>query len=467
MSITLQNILAQSGTAALCLGDVQLKRLQQLTHSSADLVLWDGVSAVETTAALILVLAPASAVHIETLIGSLHENAIVALPWGENPAFDALKKRLCRHGTIGAEGAAAPHHLWWGGVKPLATPTGVYRNQDTLYVSAFAEMWPYEDGAALLAGDLKRLGLAYMVEPHLRDIDGTAHAATKIDFIIRQWETQHSPVFWLDPRARVQRVPLLPQALGCDFAVHRRANGELDTGALYFGRSEAARALLDVWLRLARSHPQLPEAFLLDQAWTLACAQRQIETAWLPDAYWQTGALDARDGSTSIRAIAVRDAPTALPHATAMLPFARKCDRHHAPEAHLIMKGLRDGRGTIIVMIRDVLTADAADVSAAVEATTRAFDADHGGFSQLEIVLCGSTNDIDAVMQLEVHSSVLTTDPSERLQPHAFRALAASDESMPPLQPSAAALEGIGRYANPAIKLLELQRDARSAGFAG
>jgi hypothetical protein len=463
MSTPLQNLLAQSGADALCLGDVQLKRLQRLTQNSTDLVLWDGVSAVTTPAALVLVLAPASAVHIETLIGSLHENSIVALPWGENPGFDTVKKRLYRHGTIGAQGAAAPHHLWWGGVKPLATPTGVYRNQDTLYVSAFAEMWPHEDGAALLAADFKRLNLTYVVEPQLRDIDSKAHVAAKIDFIIRHWETHNSPVFWLDPRARVQRVPLLPQALGCDFAVHRRVNGELDTGALYFGRSEAARALLDVWLRLARSHPELPESFLLDQAWTLACAQRQIETAWLPDAYWQTRGSDARDGSTCIRADAVRDATDLLAPDTATLQSARKFDRHQAPEAHLIMKGPRDGRGTIIVMIRDVVAAKAADLSAAVEATTRAFDADHGGFSQLEIVLCGSANDIDAVMQLEVHSAVLTTDPSERLQPHAFRALAASDDAMPPLQPSAAALHGIGRYANPAIKLLELELDARSA----
>ncbi|MET0219172.1 MAG: hypothetical protein ABW213_00790, partial [Tardiphaga sp.] len=347
--------------------------------------------------------------------------------------------------------------------KPLATPTGVYRNHDTLYVSAFAEMWPHEDGAALLAADCKRLGLTYVVEPHLPDIDSTAQAATKIDFIIRQWETHDLPVFWLDPRTRVQRVPLLPQALGCDFAVHRRANGELDTGALYFGRSEAARSLLDVWARLARSHPQLPEAFLLDQAWTLTCAQCQIETAWLPDGYWQIGAMDDRGGSTSIRADAVRDAPALLAHAIAPLQMARKFDRHQAPEAHLIMQGPKDGRGTIIVMLRDVMTADVADVSAAIEATARAFDADHGGFSQLEIVLCGSTADIDTVMQLEVHSSVLTTDPSERLQPHAFRALAASDDAMPSLAPSSTAIDGIGRYANPAIKLLELQLDARSA----
>jgi hypothetical protein len=42
-----------------------------------------------------------------------------------------------------------------------------------------------------------------------------------------------------------------------------------------------------------------------------------------------------------------------------------------------------------VVVIRDVLAASARDVSEAVEATASAFAADAGGFSQMEIVLCG------------------------------------------------------------------------------
>ena len=461
MSTVLEQIIAQSGTSALRLGAAQLDRLQQLTRDSTELVLWDGVSEVATPAALVLVLEAASAARLETLIGSLHENAVVVLPWSENPAFDALKTRLYPYGAIGAQGAAAPHQLWWGGVKPLAVRTGMYRKQDTLYVSAFAEKWPHEDAAALLAADLQRLGLSHVVEAHLPDIDPAAQLATRIDFIIGQWAASSLPVFWLDPRARVQGLPLLPQSLGCDFAVHRRPNGEMDTGAMYFGRSEPARALLDVWLRLARSHPHLPEAFLLDQAWTLACAQRQIETAWLPDAYWQTGTMGARDGSVIIRADAVSDVPGPLAHAASLLQSARKFGRHNAPEAHLIMKGLQDGRGPVTVMIRDVLAAGGADVSAAIEAAASAFAADPGGFSQMEIVLCVWDDDVDSVMQVEDHSWVLMTDPSERLQAHAFCALSVPDDTIARLQPALTPFADIGSHARPALRLVDPQLGAR------
>lgn len=436
MSSVLEQIISQSGTSALRLGAAQLSRLQQLTRDSMELVLWDGVSDVAMPAALVVVLEPASAPRLETLIGSLHENTLVVLPYSENPAFDTLKTRLHPYGSIGAQGSAAPHHLWWGGVKPLTPRTGMYRKQDTLYVSSFAQGSPAESCAEELVGDLARLGLEYAVESDLPDIDSLAVNAPKIDFIVRQLDSGDRPVFWLDPRARAQDLPLLPQSLGCDFAVHRRPSGEMDTGALFFNQTEPARALLDMWQRLARGHPNLPESFLLDQAWTLAASQRQIETAWLPASYWQADDIKARDRSTVIRADAVCDAPDPLQPSAALLQAARRFDRHQAPEAHLIMKGPADGRGPITVVIRDVLAASAGDVSGAVEAVAGAFAADPGGFSQLEVVLCAWDDEVDHVMQVEDYSWVLMTDASERLQAHSFRALSESDEVVVRLQPS-------------------------------
>ncbi len=427
MNSVLQQIIAQSETSAMRLGTAQLNRLQQLARDNSELVLWDGVGEV-TAPATLVVLDHAHAVRRETLIGSLHENTVVVLPYGENPAFDALKARLYPHGSIGAQGAAAPHHLWWGGVKPLAVRTGIYRKQDTLYVSAFPEKWPHEDAAALLANDLRRLGLTHVVEAHLPDIDPANQAATKIDFIIRQWGSTDLPVFWLDPRARVNGLPLLPQALGCDFAVHCRANGEMDTGAMYFARTEPARALLDIWLRLARSHPYLPESFLLDQAWTLTSAQRQIETAWLPDTYWTTGPTMGTSG-TVIRADAVSEAQVPLAHEVASMRSARQFCRRQAQEAHLIMQGPAGGRGLISVMIRDVLDASVDEVSNAIEAAAGAFAADPGDFSQLELVLCAGDEDVDAVMRIEDHSWVLATRPSERLPANTFHDLATANVS--------------------------------------
>jgi hypothetical protein len=434
MSSVLEQITAQSAVSASRLGAVQLNRLRQLARDSAELVLWDGAGEVTTPAALVVLEAP-DAAGLRTLIGSLHDNAVVVLPYGENPAFDALKTRLYPYGSIGAQGTAAPHHLWWGGVKPQATRSGVYYKQDTLYISGFPEKWPHEDAAVLLAADLRRLDLNHTVEPHLPDIDPANQTAIKIDFIIRQRAGTNLPVFWLDPRSRVKGVPLLPQSLGCDFAVHRRASGEMDTGAMYFGQAEPAGALLDIWLRLARSHPDLPEAFLLDQAWTLTCAQRQIETIWLPDAYWTTGEPGAHASDIIIRADAVSEARSPLAQAAVSLQSARRFGRHNAPEAHLIMNAPTDGCRLISVMIRHVLAASVAEVSGAIEAAASAFAADPGDFTQLELVLCARDDDVESVMQIEDDSWVLVTNPSERLPADTFRELSTSCVKTPDRRP--------------------------------
>jgi hypothetical protein len=356
------------------------------------------------------------------LVRSLHENSIVIIPSGENPTFDVLKSRLFAYGSIGAEGAGSPHHLWWGGVKPLVVPTGLYRKQDTLFVSTCARECLTEDKASRLTAALDRLGLDSLVEATAAD-GASAHGLAKIDFIVRQWEQTDRPIFWIAAEADVRQHPLLPQALGCDFAVHKRRSGEIDTGALFFHRTDAARDLLKIWQRLTSSYPDLPEAFLLDQAWTLVASQRQIETAWLPDTYWHTGNGGACGSAVVIQCDPIHVAANSDHNLALRCHRARRFGRHQAPEPHLIMRATGSTRGPITVLIRDVLASDAGNVNGAIEATARAFAANAGGFSQLELVLCGWEDDVESVMRIEDDSWVLVTDPSERLQPSAFAML--------------------------------------------
>jgi hypothetical protein len=423
MNDAIDEVPKHSQLDGLCLGAVQRHRLLQLARRYCGTVLWDGVSAVTAPATSVLVLNAATAPRVETLIGSLHENSIVIIPFGENPAFDFLKSKLYGHGSIGSQGAPAPHHIWWGGVKPLSVPTGLYRKEDTLFVSSFKPGLVMEDKAERLAAGLRRLGLDAAVVP---DIATAAPGSSKVDFIIRQWEQSNRPVFWIALDANVLGHPVLPQSLGCDFAVHKQRSGEMETGVLFFHQTEAARALLDAWQFLSRGRPDLPEAFLLDQAWTLASSQRQIETAWLPDNYWQAGASPAGD-----RAAVIQYDPSGGAHAPGeylALRFqrGRRFGRHQAPEAHLIMHGPAPTRGPITVLIRDVLAGTAQDVSGAVEAIARAFATDPGGFSQMELVLCAWDDDVDCVMHIEDDTWVLVTDPSQRLEAHAFSMLGLS-----------------------------------------
>jgi len=423
MSDAIDKLLKQGEPGALRLGDVQRHRLQQLARRHCGTAVWDGSGLVEAPDMTVIVLNSATAPRVETLIRSLHENSIVIVPFGENPAFDFLKSKLHGYGSIGSQGTMAPHHIWWGGVKPLSVPTGLYRREDTLFVSSFERRFPIDERAAQLATALERLGLNRVIEGATTDITATASGVSKIGFIIRQWERANRPIFWIAPDANVCQHPLLPQSLGCDFAIHKKRSGAIDAGAVFFHQTEPARALLDIWYRLSRDYPDLPEAFLLDQAWTLVSSQRQIETAWLPDSYWQSGDLQTGDRATVIQCDRHTEPQIPDEYLALRIQHARRFGRHQAPEAHLIMQGPVQTRGPITVLIRDVLAGNARSVSGAIEAAAQAFATDPGGFSQMEVVLCAWDNDVDSVMQIEDDSWVLVTDPSERLQPHAFSKL--------------------------------------------
>lgn len=424
MPDTIERLITECDGDLPCLGARQRCRITALLERSCGGVIWDGASDVPNVNAAVIVLHSFTQPRIESLIRSLHENSIVIIPSGENQAFDVLKSRLFAHGSIGAEGAAAPHHLWWGGVKPPGVTTGIYRKEDTLFASCCTRELLTEDKASRWTTALDRLGLDSTVEVTAARRNG---GLSKIDFIIRQWEETGRPIFWIAAEANVRQHPLLPQAIGCDFAVHKRRSGELDTGALYFHQTGPARDLLEVWQRLTRSYPDLPEAFLLDQAWTLVASQRQIETGWLPDTYWHTGNLGACGSAVVIQCDPIHAAAGCDDSLALRCHGARRFGRHQAPEPHLIMRAPTPSRGAITVVIRDVMASDARNVSRAIESAARAFAADPGGFSRLELVLCPWEDDVESVMQIEDESWVLVTDPSERLQASAFAMLDLSD----------------------------------------
>ncbi|HVQ68287.1 MAG TPA: hypothetical protein VMT08_12385 [Bradyrhizobium sp.] len=460
MKDSLEDILGRNAPD-LHLGAVQLDGLRRLIGNFSSLICWDGAGAVSATAAAVVVIEAAHATRVQTLVNSLHENSIVIVPFGENPAFDLLKSRLHAHGSLGAHGAEAPHHVWWGSVKPPTVRTGIYRKEDTLFISSFREACHEADHADRLVGDLQRLGLSHTVMGISQEIEIARQSSPKVDFIIEQWTNACRPVFWIDPHARLKGHPLLPQALGCDFAVHRLPNGAMTTGALFFHQTESARALLDIWQRLTCSHPDFPESFLLDQAWTLATSQRQIETAWLPDAYWRSSEMKTWDDTIILGKSAAGNDDQLLAPFTIPLQSGRRFGRHQAPEAHLVMKGPAGVRKPITVVIRDVLAASARDVGEAVEAAASAFAVDTGGFSQMEIVLCGWNEDIESVLNIENYSWVLMTDPWERLQANSFSSLSRWDAKAGQRPAGHEWAGGLSGHEEPALALILASLGAR------
>lgn len=462
-----QELPGQGELEALCLGEVQRGRLRQLLKRHSRIVVWDGKSKIREPDVAVIVMTAATPPLIDTLVRSLHENSIIIVPFGENPVFDFLKAKLYGYGSIGAQGAAAPHHVWWGGVKPLGVPTGLHPRGDTLYVSSFLRSFPFEDRPVALARALTQLGLQSVIE----GVDATSPASRgfKIEFIIRQWEETRKPLLWIEPHATVSRHPVLPQALGCDFAAYKWRSGQIQPGLLFFNQTEPARVLMDIWRRLSRDYPQAPESFLLDQAWTLIASQRQLETAWLPDDYWRS----ANGGPPNRSAVVQYDHRTIAQGAgqstASRVQRVRRFGRHQAPEAHLVMTGASPIGSPITVLIRDSLAFDPRHVAGAVEAAAAAFATESGAFSKLEIVLCAWEEDVEAVMQIADGGWVLLTDPSERLQGDAFSKLPASTgetASAAPMSRAAAIIDSaaIFRLADPLLgtKLTPAGKHARS-----
>lgn len=398
----------------LRLGHAQRDRLAELRSRCTSQTTWRGDGAVPAPGALVIMIEPASGAQLEHLINALDEQALVVLPFGENPAFDPVKARLKAHGIVGADGAAAPHLMWWGGVSPLSPRTGLYSRDAVLFISCHAEGAVADAIVTRFRQHSELHGLGCFSHAVPASMVATPRGTFKVDFIRQCLALSQRPVFWLDPTAVVRQHPVLPQSLSCDVAFHRRADGAIDPRALFFRPTAPAFALLEVWQRLSLAYPDLPENFLLDQAWIVTCAQRPIETAWLPADYCESDPV-IRHATIQFEPVA---STPAISHDNVCL--TRRHDRPRAPEPHLIMAVPATQHEPIAIVIRDVLAASACDVAAAVEAVAAAFAAEPDRFTRLEIVLCASEAEVNAVTELDCESWVLVIDATERFTADAF-----------------------------------------------
>ena len=311
-------------------------------------------------------------------------------------------------------------------------PTGMYRRDGTLFVSCYAPGSIPAPTLVRFHAHLELLGLDSVVEEIPTDSGAVTRGTDKIDFIIRQLKSSGRPVFWIDPQAIIRQHPMLPQSLGCDVAFLYRARGEIETRALFFRPTEQAHALLEVWHRLSMAYPDLPECFLFDQAWILTCAQRSIETAWLPASY---GECNPAIRGATIELETSGCAHSVLQSSEFFQMIGRRFGRAHAPEPHLIMPGSGWRHRPIVVVIRDVQNASACELGAAVESIASAFDADAGGFCRLEIVLCSSEEDVASVMSLDLESWVVLVGTNELFAPDAFAQFGITVEAIGRLEP--------------------------------
>jgi hypothetical protein len=411
------------------LGATQLSRLAWLARTYGPPVLWEPGAHHDARAKdgrVVVVVDPPSGAGAELLYGSLGANAAVAIPFGENPAFDFLKSKLTEFGMVGTCGVEGPHELWWGG-RQWREPAGPDSNLPhvvSCYPQSYGDLHAYH-----LKRSLQRLGVSFDIVP----ID-TIHrdrmlAHEKAGFIARMWDRHQAPLLFVDTDVMLQAEPVLPLQTGCDFAVHKWNGWEMSTRTLYFGRSKAAEALLRTWQQLASTYPAVWDAYLLDQAWSLTASQMPLDTVWLPRSYHAVAGEAGTKHATIVHNLKATTADLGPdPDFADTVRPARRAGRTGARDALIVLTSRATSNKAVTVILRDVEGSGARATAASIQSITRAFEADCGGFSRLELSLCPWQDDVRVAKEAAflADNRVIEIAPWQELPSDLFRAMASS-----------------------------------------
>jgi hypothetical protein len=385
--------LARSGVV---LGAAQARRLAWLQRRFGHVTLSDGRDRVAPGVAVVV--EPPNGPGAERFFRALTPQTAVVIPFGENPGFDFLKSKLTDFGTVGPDGAEAPHEMWWGAAS-WAALSGAPAVPPPLIVACHPH--GREETAEPLRRSAARLGLPHLIEPIDAVLGDHLLAYEKVEFLVRIRRAHRGPLLFVDPGAELLAPPLLPAQLDCDVALHKWNRWEMSARLLYVAPTETAGALLRHWQHLASSFPAIWEGHALDQAWSLTLSQMPLDTVWLPRAYHAPADDAAPRRQTVVRhGFAATTADLGPDSAfAATLRGDRRASRTGAREALIMLRAPQpSGRGVTVIMT-GLQRSGARQVAAAVEAVTRGFRNDPGEFGQLELALCPWPEQVAATAQ--------------------------------------------------------------------
>jgi hypothetical protein len=408
------------------LGDAQRRRLDALVRRCGDAVVVGDAGTAHGASGVAIVTEPPSGAGAELMVRGLRADAVVVMPFGENPAFDFLKSKMTEFGTVGPCGADGPHEMWWGGLDwPILED-----NAAAPLVVSCHPATKGDDPARLLKISLARLALDGEIEPVETADPGRLSAFDKAGFIARMWRRHRRPLLFVEADSILRRPPLLPAQFGCDVALHKWNRWEMSARTLYFGRTAAAEALLDNWLRLAATYPDVWDGYVLDQAWSLTSSQVALDTLWLPRFYHAL----AGDAGTRRDATIVHNLPATTaalgpdPDFAALVQSARRAGRTGARDSLIVLTAAAPApsRQAVTVILRDLGAANARAVASCIDQITEAYAADCGGFGRLELSLCPWREDVRAATESALMCShrVLEITPRQHLPGDLFRLFA-------------------------------------------
>jgi hypothetical protein len=244
------------------------------------------------------------------------------------------------------------------------------------------------------------------------------------------WDRHQAPLLFVDADVMLQAPPILPLQAACDFAVHKWNGWEMSTRAVYFASSQAAEALLRTWQQLASSYTAIWDAYLLDQAWSLTASQMPLDTVWLPRSYHAVaGETDAKH-ATIVHNLkpTTADLGPDPDFADAVRP-ARRAGRTGSRDALVVLSSQATSDKAVTVILRDLEGSGVRATAASIQAITRAFEADCGGFARLELSLCPWQDDVRVAKEAAflADNRVIEIAPWQDLPSDLFRTLAHSD----------------------------------------
>ncbi|MGJ4938762.1 hypothetical protein [Bradyrhizobium sp. SZCCHNRI1009] len=407
------------------LGQQQGLRLQWLSRTFGPLVHCDERPSPGRGRTIVL-LDPPTGAGAELLYGTLTSHDAVAIPFGENPAFDFLKSKLTAFGTVGTS-ADGPHELWWGGrdwPAPETAPATTMRVV-SCHPTTVGDLHVYH-----LRRSLQRLGLPFDIEAIDCRPGERLSAADKADFVARMWQRHREPLLYVEADVMFQAAPGLPHLAGCDFAVHKWNGWEMSPRTLYFGRSKAAETMLTTWREIASSYPDVWDGYLIDQAWSAVTSQIALDTVWLPRSYHAVAGEAGVGNATIVHNLKPTNADLGPdPDFAEVARSPRRAGRVGALESLLVVRSkVKSGRG-VTVILRDVEGSSARATADSIERLTSAFVADCGGFGRLELSLCSWAPEVRMARRaaLLADNMVLEIVPGQELPADLFAATAASE----------------------------------------
>ena len=337
---------------------------------------------------------PPRMLQVDAFCRSLPPTTIVVIPQSENPAFDFLKSKLCRHGLIGANAPDSPHQIWWGGPKPVKPANTCQSILKSHLVSCVRRDSPEEETAIMFEKSLTALNFSHSIKRLEFYVAFEHEPGVRSQSLLEAWDKTEKPLIWLDPHSTGKPPAVAIDLSNVDFAATLTPNGTFSTSFLYFGRSPVALELLKAWNNLCQQFQTLPSGHLLDAAWSLVTSQRTLVTLW----------LDPSGGLTANRSGEIAPDRTSTDNASPQTfdnqaqREARRAGRSAAPEPQCILNSRFGGRGplTLIILSQFATARETADtMHSAVDAFSR-FD---GGFASLGIVICRNETEIEETIQ--------------------------------------------------------------------